>query len=91
MEWLTDPSVWLGLATLTLLEIILGVDNLVFVAILADRLKPDRRNAARTLGLGLALITRLLLLATVFWLTKLTEPLLTRYLAVDSPVAISFS
>ena len=91
MEWLTDPSVWLGLATLTLLEIILGVDNLVFVAILADRLKPDRRNAARTLGLGLALITRLLLLATVFWLTKLIEPLLTRYLAVDSPVAISFS
>ena len=77
MEWLTDPSVWLGLATLTLLEIILGVDNLVFVAILADRLKPDRRNAARKLGLGLALITRLLLLATVFWLTKLTEPLLT--------------
>src|SRR5262249_39335545 len=77
MEWLTDPSVWLGLATLTLLEIVLGVDNLVFVAILAYRLKPDRRNAARKLGLGLALITRLLLLSTVFWLTKLTEPLLT--------------
>jgi predicted tellurium resistance membrane protein TerC/CBS domain-containing protein len=77
MEWLTDPSVWLGLATLTLLEILLGIDNLVFVTILADRLKPHQRNAARQLGLGLALITRLLLLSTVFWMTKLTGPLLT--------------
>jgi predicted tellurium resistance membrane protein TerC len=53
MEWLADPALWLGLPTLILLEIVLGVDNLIFIAILADKLPPSRRNAARQIGLGL--------------------------------------
>ena len=56
MEWLIDPTVWLGFATLILLEIVLGIDNLVFIAILSDKLPSSRRNTARQLGLGLALI-----------------------------------
>jgi predicted tellurium resistance membrane protein TerC len=75
MELLTDPTVWLGLATLVLLEIILGIDNLIFIAILSDKVPPLQRNAARQLGLGLALLLRLLLLAGVFWVTTLTRPL----------------
>ncbi|MGH7987705.1 MAG: TerC family protein [Candidatus Binataceae bacterium] len=75
MEWLTDPAMWLGLATLILLEIVLGIDNLVFVAILSDKLPSSHRNAARRIGLGLALLIRLMLLAGVFWLTTLTRPL----------------
>lgn len=75
MEWAIDPTVWLGLATLVLLEIVLGIDNLVFIAILSDKVPPLQRNAARQLGLGLALLLRLLLLAGVFWLTTLTSSL----------------
>jgi predicted tellurium resistance membrane protein TerC len=77
MGLLTDPTVWVGLATLILLEIVLSVDNLIFVAILADKLPPARRDRARQIGLGLALIMRLALLASVFWLTTLTAPLFT--------------
>jgi predicted tellurium resistance membrane protein TerC len=69
MEWLTDPTTWLGLATLILLEIVLGIDNLVFIALLADKLPSGHRDAARRFGLGLALLLRLALLAGVFWLT----------------------
>jgi predicted tellurium resistance membrane protein TerC len=79
MEWLTDPTIWLGLATLILLEIVLGIDNLVFIAILADKLPAAHRDAARRLGLGLALLIRLALLAGVFWLTTLTRPLLSAF------------
>jgi CBS domain containing-hemolysin-like protein len=79
MEWLTDPTIWLGLVTLILLEIVLGIDNLVFIAILADKLPAAHRDAARRLGLGLALLIRLALLAGVFWLTTLTRPLLTAF------------
>jgi predicted tellurium resistance membrane protein TerC len=75
MEWLTDPTTWLGLATLILLEIVLGIDNLVFIAILSNKVPPSHRNAVRRLGLGLASLTRLGLLAGVFWLTTLTRPL----------------
>src|ERR1700751_3546904 len=75
MEWLTDPTTWLGLVTLILLEIVLGIDNLVFIAILADKLPAAHRDAARRLGLGLALLIRLALLAGVFWLTTLTRTL----------------
>jgi predicted tellurium resistance membrane protein TerC len=77
MEWLADPAVWLGLPTLVLLEIVLGIDNLIFVAILADKLPPRQRNTARQVGLGLALLARLVLLASIFWLTTLTSPLFT--------------
>ena len=59
-EWIADPSAWAGLATLVLLEIVLGLDNLVFIAILAEKLPPNQRNKARTIGLSLALIMRLI-------------------------------
>ena len=78
MEWLTwvsDPQIWISLLTLTVLEIVLGIDNIVFISILAAKLPPDRQARARTIGLMLALITRVLLLASIFWLTKLTADL----------------
>ncbi|MEG2805013.1 TerC family protein [Stenotrophomonas sp.] len=79
MEWLADPSIWLGLATLVVLEIVLGIDNLVFIAILADKLPPHQRDRARLIGLGLALLMRLVLLAALAWIMKLTEPLLSLF------------
>jgi predicted tellurium resistance membrane protein TerC len=76
MDWLSDPQIWASLLTLTALEIVLGVDNLVFIAILAGRLPPERQGPARRIGLGLALITRLALLAAIVWIIGLTRPLL---------------
>ena len=76
MEWLADPSIWMGLATLVVLEIVLGIDNLVFIAILADKLPPHQRDRARVIGLTLALLMRLVLLAALSWIMKLTEPLI---------------
>jgi predicted tellurium resistance membrane protein TerC len=72
MEWLSDPTVWAGLVTLVALEIVLGVDNLIFIAILADKLPPRERNRARILGLSLALVMRLALLASITWVMSLT-------------------
>lgn len=77
MEWLSDPQVWISLFTLSALEIVLGIDNLVFLAILADRLPEAQRPAARRLGLGFALLTRLGLLASLSWIVGLTEPVVT--------------
>jgi predicted tellurium resistance membrane protein TerC len=77
MEWITDPAIWVGLATLVALEIVLGVDNLIFIAILADKLPVEQRNRARLIGLSLALIMRLALLASISWIVSLTAPLLT--------------
>ena len=75
MEWIADPTIWLGLATLVILEIVLGIDNLVFIAILADKLPPAERDRARIIGLTLALFMRLILLASISWLVTLTAPL----------------
>jgi predicted tellurium resistance membrane protein TerC len=75
MDWLSDPQIWASLVTLTALEIVLGIDNLVFIAIVAGRLPPERQNRARQVGLALALITRLALLASVVWIIGLTRPL----------------
>ncbi|WP_312389721.1 TerC family protein [Pseudomonas sp.] len=75
MEWLADPTAWLGLLTLIVLELVLGIDNLVFIAILADKLPPHQRDRARVIGLSLALIMRLGLLASISWMVTLTEPL----------------
>jgi predicted tellurium resistance membrane protein TerC len=75
MDWLSDPQVWASLVTLTALEIVLGVDNLVFIAITAARLPAERQNRARQIGLALALITRLALLASITWIIGLTRPL----------------
>jgi CBS domain containing-hemolysin-like protein len=76
MEWIADPTAWLGLLTLIVLELVLGIDNLVFIAILADKLPPEQRDRARVLGLSLALIMRLGLLASISWMVTLTEPLI---------------
>src|SRR5687767_1527761 len=75
MEWLTDPTVWVGLLTLILLEIVLGIDNLIFIAILADKLPPAQRDRARIIGLSLALVMRLGLLASITWVMSLTTPI----------------
>ena len=77
MSWITDPNAWIGLLTLIGLEIVLGIDNLVFTAILANRLPPHQRKQARLVGLSLALLMRLGLLATLSVLAQLTKPLLT--------------
>jgi predicted tellurium resistance membrane protein TerC len=77
MEWLTDSSVWISLLTLTVLEIVLGVDNIIFISILAGKLPSEQQGKARTVGLMLALITRVLLLCSLFWLSTLTTPLIT--------------
>jgi predicted tellurium resistance membrane protein TerC len=76
MEWLTDPNVWASLVTLAALEIVLGIDNLVFITLLAGRLPGGQRAGARKLGLILALGARLALLWSIVWLVHLTEPVL---------------
>lgn len=75
MEWIADPTIWAGLATLVVLEIVLGIDNLIFIAILAEKLPRQQRDKARVVGLLLALLMRLVLLASISWLSTLTKPL----------------
>ena len=75
MEWLTDPQTWIAFLTLTALEIVLGIDNIVFISILADKLPTDQQKRARTIGLALALGTRILLLLSLSWVIGLTQPL----------------
>jgi len=75
MEWITQPEIWISLLTLTVLEIILGIDNIVFISILAGKLPQEQQAKARQTGLGLALITRILLLCGLAWMVKLTKPL----------------
>ncbi|HIF63055.1 MAG: TerC family protein [bacterium] len=75
MELLTDPQAWLALATLTVLEIVLGIDNIIFITVLCDRLPEEQRHRARITGLGGAVVGRLLLLTTVVWIIRLSEPL----------------
>ena len=77
MEWISDPQAWIAFATLTALEIILGVDNVVFISILAGKLPPAQREKARRVGLGLAMFVRILLLLSIAWIVKLTAPLFT--------------
>ncbi|MDM0013073.1 TerC family protein [Variovorax sp. J22P168] len=75
MELLSDPTAWVGLMTLVVLEIVLGIDNLIFIAILADKLPPHQRDKARVLGLSLALFMRLALLSVISWIVTLKTPL----------------
>jgi len=77
MEWLSDPQVWVALATLTALEIVLGIDNIIFISILVGRLPPEKRDLARRLGLGLAMGTRILLLFSLAWVMGLKDPMFT--------------
>jgi predicted tellurium resistance membrane protein TerC len=75
MDWLTDPNAWIGLLTLTVLEIVLGVDNIIFISILAGKLPPEQRARARQLGLLGAFFSRILLLLSIAWVVRLTTPL----------------
>ena len=75
MDWLTQPEAWIALLTLTVLEIVLGIDNVIFISILAGKLPAHQQGRARRLGLGLAMITRILLLASIAWMARLTTPL----------------
>ena len=75
MEWITDPAIWVSLLTLTLLEIVLGIDNVIFVSIVANRLPEARRASARRIGLLAALALRLVFLSMIAWIVGLTEPI----------------
>ncbi len=75
MEWLSDPNAWIGLLTLTLLEIVLGIDNIIFISILSGKLPVEQQKKARQLGLALAMIMRILLLLSLSWIIGLTQPL----------------
>ena len=78
-DWIYDPNGWISLLTLTILEIVLGVDNIIFISILAGKLPPEQQGKARNIGLMLALVTRILLLSCIFLLTKLTKPLFSAF------------
>jgi predicted tellurium resistance membrane protein TerC len=75
MDWLLNPEVWISLLTLTVLEVVLGIDNIVFISILAGKLPPEQQAKARQVGLSLALFTRILLLCGLAWMVRLTQPL----------------
>ena len=77
MDWLANPEIWIALATLTALEIVLGIDNVVFISILAGKLPPEQQARARRLGLGLAMFIRIGLLFSIVWIIRLTAPLFT--------------
>lgn len=79
MEFLTDPAIWASLFTLTMLEIVLGIDNVIFISILVGRLDESQRGRARIVGLGAALIMRIILLAGIVWIIGLTKPLFTLF------------
>ena len=84
MEWMTNPETWIALATLTFLEIVLGVDNIIFISILSGKLPPPQQPKARRVGLLGAMITRVLLLFSLAWIVKLTTPLFT---AIGHPIS----
>lgn len=75
MHWITDPQIWAALVTLTALEIVLGIDNIIFISIMAGKLPPAERARARSIGIALAMLTRLTLLFTLTWMMRLTAPL----------------
>ncbi len=77
MELLTNPEVWIAFATLTMLELVLGIDNIIFISILADKLPPEQRERARQVGLFMAMFMRLGLLLVLAWIVGLVEPLFT--------------
>ena len=77
MQWLSDPQIWISFVTLTVLEVVLGIDNIIFISILSGKLPAHQQRSARNTGLMLALLTRILLLSSIFWLTRLTADLFT--------------
>ncbi len=84
MDWTAQPEAWVALLTLTILEIVLGIDNIIFISILADRVEEARRPAARQVGLALAMLTRIALLFSLVWIMRLTEPFMSVF---DHPVS----
>jgi len=85
MDWLTDPQIWISLATLTTLEIILGIDNIVVISILSCKLPGKQQAKARSIGISLALITRIILLLSLVWLAGLTAPIFT---LLNNPISV---
>lgn len=79
IEWISSPEAWVALATLTALEIVLGIDNIIFISILVGRLPEEQRDKARVIGIALAMITRLLLLFSITWVMGLTEDIFTLF------------
>ena len=77
MEWLSDPQAWIGFVTLAVLEIVLGIDNVVFISILAGKLPAEQRGRARRVGLAMAMVMRILMLLAISWIVRLTAPLFT--------------
>ncbi|MEJ6603373.1 MAG: TerC family protein [Opitutaceae bacterium] len=77
MEWIADPQIWVSLLTLTALEVVLGIDNIIFISILAGKLPPEQQDKARKVGLMLALVMRIIMLMGISWLMELTAPLFT--------------
>ena len=85
MEWMSNPEAWIALLTLTVMEIVLGIDNIVFISVLVQRLPAEQRDKARRIGLGLAMVMRILLLLTISFIIGLTQPLFT---IGDHPVSV---
>ena len=75
MDWISQPEAWIALATLTVLEIVLGIDNIIFISILSEKVRSDQRARARRLGLAIAMLTRIALLFSIVWVMRLTAPL----------------
>lgn len=75
MEWISDPAIWTALLTLTALEIVLGIDNIIFISILTGKLPPEQQEKGRIIGLVAAMIMRIILLFFASWIVSLTEPL----------------
>jgi predicted tellurium resistance membrane protein TerC len=75
MNWIANPEIWISLLTLTLLEVVLGIDNIVFISILSSKLPADQQRKARIIGLALAMVTRILLLVGLAWMVRLESPL----------------
>jgi predicted tellurium resistance membrane protein TerC len=84
MEWLANPEIWISLITLTVLEIVLGIDNIIFISIMASKLPASKQKKARQVGLALAMITRVLLLLSLSWIMTLTSPLFNMAEWIDS-------
>src|SRR5215217_9031371 len=84
MDWISNPEIWIALATLTFLEIVLGVDNIIFISILSGKLPARQQPRARKLGLLGAMVTRVLLLFSLAWIVRLTAPLFT---ALGHPIS----
>jgi predicted tellurium resistance membrane protein TerC len=84
MEWLANPEIWISLITLTVLEIVLGIDNIIFISIMASKLPASKQKKARQIGLALAMITRVLLLLSLSWIMTLTSPLFNMAEWIDS-------